>query len=88
MCIDGLKNYLSFFKHNSYLITCPISTMSPIDYEPKNFRLKFYKDVRNDRFAPSAPSISPNECVIMGPKSHTVQNSRVIWLKTHTITTI
>ncbi|OMJ09365.1 hypothetical protein AYI70_g10964 [Smittium culicis] len=87
MRIDSFKNYLSFFKLNNYLMACPISTMSPSDYEPKNFRLKVYKDVRNDRFAPSAPSISPNECVIMGPKSHTVHNSRVLWLKNHTNTT-
>ncbi|OMJ09154.1 hypothetical protein AYI69_g10794 [Smittium culicis] len=79
MSIDGFKNYLSFFKLN-YLMIYPISTMSPRDYMPKSFRLKVYKDVRNDRFAPSAPSISPNECVIMGPKSHTVHNSRVLWL--------
>ncbi|OMJ16326.1 hypothetical protein AYI69_g7872 [Smittium culicis] len=60
MCIDGFKNYLSFFKLNNYLMACPISTMSPRDYEPKIFRLKIYKDIRNDRFAPSAPSINPD----------------------------
>ncbi|OMJ11174.1 hypothetical protein AYI70_g9888 [Smittium culicis] len=87
MSIDSFENYLSFFKINNYLMAYPISTMSPSDYEPKNFRLKVYKDVRNDRFAPSAPSISPNECVIMGLKSYTVHNSRVLWLKNHTNTT-
>ncbi|OMJ14084.1 hypothetical protein AYI70_g8109, partial [Smittium culicis] len=39
----------------------PISSMSPRNYEPKNFRLKVYRYVRNDIFAPSAPSISPNK---------------------------
>ncbi|OMJ16317.1 hypothetical protein AYI69_g7877 [Smittium culicis] len=72
---------------NNYLMACIISTMSPRDYEPKNFRLKIYKDIRNDRFAPSAPSINPDECVIMGPKSHTMHDSRVLWLKSHTDTT-
>ncbi|OMJ07103.1 hypothetical protein AYI69_g11560 [Smittium culicis] len=87
MRIDGFKNYLSFFKLNNYLMTCPISTMSPRDYEPKHFRLKIYKDIRNNRFAPYSPSIIPDKCVIIGPKSHIVHNSRVLWLKKHTDTT-
>ncbi|OMJ19548.1 hypothetical protein AYI69_g6579 [Smittium culicis] len=36
MSIDCFKNYLSFVKLNNYLMACPISTMSPRDYEPKN----------------------------------------------------
>ncbi|OMJ13428.1 hypothetical protein AYI69_g9008, partial [Smittium culicis] len=43
-------------------MACPISTMSPRDYEPKKFILKIYKDIRNDRFASSEPSINPDEC--------------------------
>ncbi|OMJ23376.1 hypothetical protein AYI69_g5014 [Smittium culicis] len=34
MCIDGFKNYL---------MACPIRSMSPSDYEPKNFRLNSLK---------------------------------------------
>ncbi|OMJ13739.1 hypothetical protein AYI69_g8866 [Smittium culicis] len=68
-------------------MACPISTMSPRDYGPKNFRLKIYKDIRNDRFAPSAPSISADECEIMNPRTHIVHNSRPLRLKNNTVTT-